>query len=53
MRVLIDENVPRSVAEVFRERGHETIFVKYALGEGTPDQAIVTYANEIGALVVT
>jgi predicted nuclease of predicted toxin-antitoxin system len=53
MRLLVDENVPRSVSEVFREHGHEIIFVKYALGEGTADQAIATYANEIDAIVVT
>lgn len=53
MRLLIDENVPRSVAEVFRAHGHEILFVKYVLGEGTPDPAIAQHAEAINAIVVT
>ncbi len=53
MLLLIDENVPRSVATVFQTHGHDIVFVKEALGEGTPDPAVVTYADTINAIIVT
>lgn len=53
MLLLIDENVPRSVAAVFQTRGHDIVLVKEALGEGTPDPAVATYADTINAIIIT
>lgn len=40
MRLLIDENVPDSVAQFFLERGHEVVFARDLLPRGTPDQVV-------------
>lgn len=53
MRLLIDENVPDSVAEVFRRRGHDVTLVREVFPSGTPDPIIAARANESGAIVVT
>lgn len=53
MRLLIDEDVPQSVADFFRDRGHEVILVRDVLLPGTPDAAIAAIGDEIEAIVVT
>lgn len=53
MTLLIDENVPESVADFFRERGHNVLSVRDVLLPGTPDSVIAKYGNQIGAIVVT
>jgi len=53
MALLIDENVPDSVAEFFRLRGHEVIFVRDILPRGTPDPIVALLGNELNAVVVT
>lgn len=40
MRLLIDENVPLSVAQFFEQRGHEVIYVRDILPAGTPDPVL-------------
>lgn len=44
---LMDEDVPRSVAEFFRDRGHITHAVKQSTFEGEPDEVIVRLAHQI------
>lgn len=53
MLLLIDENVPNSVAELFRERSHDVRFVPDLFPSGTPDSAIAMAGDEMGAIVVT
>ncbi|CAA9236189.1 MAG: hypothetical protein AVDCRST_MAG77-1478 [uncultured Chloroflexi bacterium] len=53
MLLLIDENVPHAVAQVFAARGHEIRFVTEELMPGTPDPVIAARGNVAEAIVVT
>lgn len=53
MLLLIDENVPMSVANVFAERGHEVRLVRDLFPSGTPDPVIATIGDRLAAIVVT
>lgn len=53
MLLLIDENVPNSVAQVFSERGHDVRHVRDLLPGGTPDPVIATVGDRLSAVVVT
>lgn len=53
MRLLIDENVPLSVATFFQRRGHEVIFVRDVLLPGTPDPVVAAIGDQMDAIVVT
>lgn len=53
MRLLIDENVPRSVAEFFANRGHEVLFVRDLLPAGTADPVVAQIGDRLSAIVVT
>lgn len=53
MLLLIDENVPNSVVEFLRQRGHDTRHVRDLFPNGTPDPIIATLGDELGAIVVT
>jgi predicted nuclease of predicted toxin-antitoxin system len=51
--LLIDEDVPQSVADFFAARGHQVTFVRDILLPGTPDAAIAAVGDEMEAIVVT
>ena len=53
MLLLIDENVPISVADVFSLRGHDVRFVRELFPAGTPDPVIATIGDRLSAIVVT
>lgn len=53
MLLLIDENVPRSVADLFASRGHEVRLVLDLFPAGTPDPVIATIGDRMSAIVVT
>ena len=53
MRLLVDENVPNSVSEFLRGRGHDVDLVRDRLGQMTPDEYIAWVGDELGAVVVT
>ncbi|HYM15214.1 MAG TPA: DUF5615 family PIN-like protein [Dehalococcoidia bacterium] len=53
MRLLIDENVPDSVSEFFRERGHEVQLVRDLFPNGTPDEVIAAMGDKLEVIVVT
>jgi predicted nuclease of predicted toxin-antitoxin system len=53
MLLLIDENVPDSVAALFRERGHDVRFVRDLFPAGTPDPVIAAIGDRLSAIVVT
>ena len=53
MLLLIDENVPNSVAEFFVDRGHDVRYVRDLFPGGTPDPVIATIGDRLSAIVVT
>jgi predicted nuclease of predicted toxin-antitoxin system len=53
MLLLVDENVPSSVAELFASRGHDVRFVRDVLPAGTPDPVVATIGDRLSAIVVT
>lgn len=53
MLLLIDENVPNSVAKLFQDRGHEVRFVRDLFPAGIPDPVIATIGDKLSAIVVT
>lgn len=53
MLLLIDENVPDSVAKFFVARGHEVRYVRDLFPGGTPDPVIATIGDRLSAIVVT
>ena len=53
MRFLIDENVPRSVADLLSDKGHEVILVTDVLPVGSSDPTVAAYASRHEAIVVT
>ncbi len=53
MRLLVDENVPDSVARFLRERGHTVDLVRESLGQMTPDEFIAWVGDDLAAIVVT
>ena len=53
MLLLIDENVPQSVAEFFAQRGHDVRFVRDLFPAGTPDPVIAVVGDRLSAVVVT
>lgn len=53
MRLLIDENVPISVAEFLAARGHDVQYVRDLFPAGTPDPVIAKVGDRLSAVVVT
>ena len=53
MRLLIDENVPKSVAEFFATRGHTIEYVRDLFPGGIPDPVIARVGDRLSAIVVT
>jgi predicted nuclease of predicted toxin-antitoxin system len=53
MVLLIDENVPQSVADFFVERGHDVRFVRDLLAAGSADPVVALIGDRLSAIVVT
>lgn len=53
MLLLIDENVPKSVADFCAARGHEVRYVRDLLPAGTPDPVVARIGDRLSAIVVT
>jgi predicted nuclease of predicted toxin-antitoxin system len=53
MTLLIDENVPNSVAQFFIDRGHSVSYVRDVLPAGTPDPVVARIGDRLSAIVVT
>lgn len=53
MLLLIDENVPVSVAQVLINRGHDVRFVRDLLAAGSPDPVVAVVGDRLSAIVVT
>lgn len=53
MLLLVDENVPRSVARFLAERGHDVRLVQELFPRGTPDPVIAAMGDHLSAIIVT
>ncbi|MGK2961841.1 MAG: DUF5615 family PIN-like protein [Gemmatimonadaceae bacterium] len=53
MLLLIDENVPLSVAKLFIARGHDVRFVRDLLAAGSADPVVAAIGDRLSAIVVT
>jgi hypothetical protein len=53
MLLLIDENVPESVAQFFKSRGHDVKYVRDLFPRGTPDPVIAAIGDKLAAVLVT
>ncbi|MGI8857692.1 MAG: DUF5615 family PIN-like protein [Thermomicrobiales bacterium] len=53
MLLLVDENVPDSVSNFLRSRGHDVRLVRDLFPRGIPDPVIAARGNEFSAIVVT
>jgi predicted nuclease of predicted toxin-antitoxin system len=53
MNLLVDENVPNSVATFFASRGHTVQFVRDLFPASTPDPVIARIGDRLSAIVVT
>jgi predicted nuclease of predicted toxin-antitoxin system len=51
--LLIDENVPQSVADFFVGRGHKVEYVREILLPGTPDPVVAAVGDRMSAVIVT
>jgi predicted nuclease of predicted toxin-antitoxin system len=50
---LIDEDVPESVAQYLRERGHIIHYVRELSLAGSPDPIVAAAGDRLGAVIVT
>ncbi len=53
MRFLIDENLPRSLTELFHQYGHEAVHVRDIGLQGASDTVIANYAKAHNYCLVT
>lgn len=53
IRFLIDENVPLTIGEFLRSRGHDVSIVGETLAKSSPDELLRTIAETHGYVVVT
>ena len=53
MKILLDENFPKSAAEVIAAAGHEVIPFRDVCDFGTDDEAVFARAQQFGAVILT
>lgn len=53
MRLLLDQNVPQAVADIFSDRGHEVLYSRDVLQQDSPDSLIAITAAVEGLIVVS
>lgn len=53
MVLLIDENAPKSVGDLFEARGHEVHWVRDELPSGSPDPLVAAIGDRLSAIVVS
>jgi predicted nuclease of predicted toxin-antitoxin system len=53
LKFFIDEDMPRSTADVLRERGHEALDVRDCGLRGKSDDEVFKFAQKEGAIVLT
>ena len=53
MKILLDENFPRSAAEVIASAGHEAVSFPDVCEFGSDDETVFNRAQELGAVILT
>ena len=53
MKILLDENFPKSAAEVIESAGHEVVLFSDVCDFGANDENVFSVAQRIGALILT
>ncbi len=53
MLFLIDEDAPRSAAELLTERGHDIVYAVDVVLQGSADELLARWAHEHRAIIVT
>lgn len=53
MKFLIDEDLPRSTADLLKQYGHEAIDVRDIGLRGAEDRQVIAYAQERGLCLIT
>lgn len=53
MRFILDENVPNSVGDMLRSRGHEAFSIRDYVAQGAPDQIVAAIAEHEEAVLVS
>ena len=53
LQIILDADVPNTAIAPLEALGLEVIDSKVALPEGTPDEGVVRFAEEIGAIIMT
>ncbi len=53
MRILLDQNVPDSVAAVFEDRGHTVLYLRDVLATDSPDEVVAAFSEAEDAVLVS
>jgi predicted nuclease of predicted toxin-antitoxin system len=53
LHLLLDHNVPDSVAQVFRERGHIVALLREIMPTDSPDPVVATVGDMDGAILIS
>ena len=53
MKILLDENFPRSAADVIASAGHESVSFPDVCEFGADDETVFNRAQELGAVILT
>jgi predicted nuclease of predicted toxin-antitoxin system len=53
VRFLLDHDVPEDLSYLLEQLGHQVIFLRNALQEDTPDEAVLQFADERGWVLLT
>ena len=53
MRILLDQNVPDSVAAVFEDRGHTVLYLRDVLAPDSPDEIVAAFSEAEDAVLVS
>lgn len=53
MRFLLDQNVPDSVAAVFKDRGHTVLYLRDVLATDSPDEVVAAFSEAEDAVLVS
>ena len=53
MKILLDENFPRSAADVITSAGHEAVSFSDVCEFGADDETVFNRAQELGAVILT
>jgi predicted nuclease of predicted toxin-antitoxin system len=53
MHFMLDENVPRDVADMLSARGHKAEYIRDYVSPGAPDPLVATVSQEVDAILVS